>query len=243
MENNSLLKILSNNNIGSRRKCFELIRNGNVEVNNKVIRDPSFLIDIEKDKIRVEGESIKIKKVNPVYIMMNKPIGVLSSSFSENGKLTLFDLLHHKDLKKIKLFNVGRLDFNSEGLIFLTNDGEFANKIIRPANKVLKHYIVEIKGNIKDEHIQRMKKGIYTYETRYKVEDVIIIKRSNKFTRLRIILNEGKNREIRNIFRILKYKIKKLKRVQIGPFKLPASLRPGEYKLISKKEIEKFLKS
>jgi len=243
MKDNSLLKILTAHNVGSRRYCFDLIKTGLVEVNNKVITDPAFEIDKQKDKIKVEGERLKLTEVKKIYIMLNKPQGYLSSTKSQDNKKTLFDLIKHKKLKKIKLFNVGRLDFKTEGLIFLTNDGDFAKYIIMPRYKVLKHYIVEVKGKFPDELLTKVKKGIYSREGKYKVEDIKILDRKNKYTRLEIILNEGKNREIRNIFAILKYKITLIRRVKIGPFSLPKSLKPGQYKLISSRQIDKFIKS
>ncbi len=240
MKENHLLKILTENNVGSRRYCFNLIKSGFIEVNNKVITEPMFEVNKSSDIIKVEGINLKINEIKKIYIMMNKPVGVLSSAKSEDDKKTLFDLIKHKELKKIRLFNVGRLDFKTEGLIFLTNDGEFAKYIIKPKYNILKHYIVEIKGNFSADLLAKLKKGVFSKFGKYKVEDVISLKQNNKFTRLRIILNEGKNREIRNIFAILKYKIKSIRRVQIGPFILPRSLKPGQYKLISKREIEKF---
>jgi len=239
-----LLKFLVDSDIGSRRYCFNLIRAGKVSVNNKTITQPLYLITPETDKIKVENKEIKIKKeiLEPVYIMMNKPAGVICSLKDKKGRPTIFDLLKHKNLKRKHLFYTGRLDFKTEGLIFITNDGEFANFITHPRYNVLKYYYVEIKKMLTDDEIKRMKKGIYTKEEIYKIKDLKIISRDEKHTNLIIVLNEGKNREIRKIFQVLKHKIKYLKRTRIGPFRLDPKLKPGEYKLISKRIIEKFKK-
>ncbi len=239
-EHNSLIKVLVNSGIGSRRKCFELIKEGRISVNNQIILDPLYEIDTEKEKIKLDDQEIKINVYEPVYIMMYKPEGVICSRVNEKGLPTVFDLIKHKRLKKLNLFYAGRLDVNSEGLIFLTNDGEFTQLITHPKYQVPKYYIVEIKKEILPEHIEKMKKGVYLGKEKYKVDEVKVLKKRHKYTRLLLKLTEGKNREIRKIFQVLKYKIKLLRRVKIGDFALDPSLKPGEYRLISKKEIEKF---
>ena len=127
-----LLKVLINSNVGSRRFCFNLILDGKVKINNKVITQPLYEIAPEKDTIKVEDKIIKIDKeiFKPTYIMMYKPAGVICSLKDEKNRPTLFELIKHKQLKKRHLFYVGRLDFKTEGLIFITNDGDFANIIM-----------------------------------------------------------------------------------------------------------------
>jgi len=174
---------------------------------------------------------------------MNKPNGVVCTLKDEMGRTTIFDLIKHKEIKIKHLFYAGRLDYKTEGAIFITNDGEFANLITHPRYNVLKHYYAEIKGEILDKDIEHIKKGIHFEGEFYKIKDIKIISRNKKFSALTITLNEGKNREIRKIFQITKYKIKYLKRYKIGPFEIPQDLLPGYYKLISRKEIEKFKNS
>ena len=243
MKQITILKFLINSNIGSRRFCFNLIKEGEIRVNNEIITQPLFELNLE-DKVYYDCRIIDFKKelFKPVYILMNKPIKYLCSLKDEKDKPSIMRLIHHKDLSKKHLFPVGRLDYLTEGLLFITNDGDFTNYILRARNKVSKTYYVEIKGKISNEHLKRIQKGIYTKEESYKVEDVKLISTSKNTSKVKIVLIAGKNREIRNIFSILKYKIKNLKRTRIGPFQLDNKLRPGEYKLISKKKIDDFIK-
>lgn len=241
MDNLTLLKFLIKVNIGSRRYCFDLIKNGEIAVNDKIIAQPLFIVR-ENDKVFYSNKQLKVKTVQEdlVYIMMNKPSGVICSVEDQDNKPSILRLIKHKNLSKLHLFPVGRLDYLTEGLIFITNDGEFAHYLTHPKNKIEKHYYVEIKGLITNKEVLQIKKGIYTKEARYKAKDVKIISAHQKISKLRVILDEGKNREIRNIFAILKHKIKTLKRIQIHTLKLDGKLRPGDYKLISKREMAKY---
>ncbi|MBN1898410.1 MAG: rRNA pseudouridine synthase [Spirochaetes bacterium] len=238
-----LWKFLVDAQVGSRRHCFDLILKGQVSVNNTVNERPLSEIDPQKDVINIEDKKVKpVKGVfDPVYIMMNKPSGVICSRKDEKGRFTLYDLIKHKNLSKKHLIYAGRLDYKTEGLIFLTNDGDFVNLLTHPRYNVLKYYYVEIKGSLEDRDVKRMTRGISSENVLYKVKEVKILSRAPRSTRMIIVLNEGKNREIRNIFLILRYKVKYLKRIQMGPFKLDGKLEPGEYKLVSKKEIQKFM--
>jgi len=243
MKDITLLKFLTNSKIGSRRFCFDLIVDGNIKVNDKIIYQPMFKIRPE-NKIYYDNKQVKFNKVffEPVYIMLYKPREFICSVTSERDKPSILNLIKHRDLKKKHLFPVGRLDYLTEGLIFITNDGYFANYLLQDRNKVPKHYYVEIKRQITEKHIEKIQKGIYTIEAVYRVQDVKLLSANKKVSKLFLVLVEGKNREIRNIFAYLKYKIKILKRFRIGPFKLDPKLKPGEYKLISKREIYKLLK-
>ena len=238
----TLLKFLTNSNVGSRRTCFNIITKGHVRVNNRKIDQPLFEINTA-DKIYYDDKLIKYdtRKFIPVYIMLNKPKGYICSVTDENDKPSILNLIKHKDLKNKHLFPVGRLDYLTEGFLFITNDGHFANYLLKAKNKVIKHYYVEIKGEISDDHVKSIKKGIYTKEEAYRVEDIRVLSAGFKTSRIVLSLIEGKNREIRNIFAFLKYKVKILKRFQIGPFKLDTKLKSGEYKLISKDTISKKL--
>ena len=236
IERNNLLKFLTNSNIGARRFCFDLIKEGNIRVNDKIADQPMLEINPE-DKIYYDDKLVRFKKelFEPVYIMLNKPQKFICSVKNENGKPSIMNLIKHKNLKKKHLFPVGRLDFLTEGLIFITNDGYFTNYLTQAKNRIPKHYYVEIKGKITENDLEKIRKGIRAGRTTFHVKNVRLISATKKISKLIIVLIEGKNREIRNIFSYLKYKIKYLKRFQIGPFKLDPALKPGEYKLISVK--------
>lgn len=234
----TLLKYLVNADAGSRRACFSLIQKGQVKVNKKVVLQPLHLLE-DKDIILLDDQPVKLKKetIEPVYIMMNKPQKYVCSVKDEKNKPSILKLIKHKQIIKKHIFPVGRLDFLTEGLIFITNDGHFSNHILQAKNRVLKCYLVEIKGHIRESDINKIRRGIYTKECKYQVEDIKLLSANKKSSKLRLKLIEGKNREIRNIFAILKFKVRHLKRTQIGAFKLDRKLLPGEYKLISKKDI------
>ncbi len=242
MKDITLLKFLIYSNIGSRRVCFNLIKNGFIRINTQTVYQPLYKL-VPEDKVYCEDKLVKYSNelIKPVYIMLYKPQKYICSLKDENNKPSIMRLIRHKNLNKKHLFPVGRLDFLTEGLIFITNDGYFADYILRAKNKVLKSYYIEIKGKIGEEDIKKINRGIYTEKEVYRVEDIKILS-AHKSSKLMIVLSEGKNREIRNIFSILKYKIKYLKRTKIGPFKLDGELKPGEYKLISKRKIDSFLR-
>ncbi len=235
MKKNTLLKFLTNSNIGARRFCFDLIKQGDIRVNDKIISQPMFEIHAQ-DKIYYDDRLIKFKEdsTKPVYIMLNKPQKYICSLTNENEKPSIMNLIKHKNLRKKHLFPVGRLDFLTEGLIFITNDGDFANFLTQAKNKIPKHYYVEIKGKITETDIRIIQNGIMSGKTIFNVKDIRVVSAAKKISKLIIVLTEGKNREIRNIFAYLKYKIRYLKRFQIGPFKLDPELNPGEYKLIKR---------
>ncbi len=238
MEKITLLKFLVASKIGSRRFCFNAIKDKEIRINDQVKTDPLYVLK-SNDLVFYQDQQIKHdpSAFEKVYIMMNKPKGYICSLQDHESKPSIMKLIHHKNLNRLHLFPVGRLDFLTEGLIFITNDGDFTNYITHPRYTVLKEYYVEIKGKIIEQNIKRMKKGFYTEEGVYRVEKVDIISTHEKESRMILTLNEGKNREIRNIFAILKHKIKKLQRIKIGPITLDKHLKPGEYKLLPKKVI------
>ncbi|MDD5065616.1 MAG: pseudouridine synthase [bacterium] len=242
MENITLLKYLIAAGTGSRRTCFDLIKEHRIQVNDKVVNQP--LYEVRKnDRVVFDGKRVDLNELvlESVYIILNKPKGYICSLADEEGKPSILRLIRHKNLTRSHIFPVGRLDFLTEGLIFITNDGIFANHILHPRYNVLKEYYVEIKGMIQERHVKQMQKGVYSDNVLYRVKEVRVLSSNEKISRLVLTLNEGKNREIRNIFSILKYKIKLLRRIKIGPFTLDKHLKPGEYKLISKKIICRFM--
>lgn len=235
----TLLKYLMQANLGSRRFCFNLITTGEIRVNDTVEEQP--LRTIKKtDRVYYNNKQIIIESPdkNLVYIMLNKPAGYISASKDQDNKPSILRLIRHKNLKDLHLFPVGRLDFLTEGLIFITNDGDFAHYLTHPANLIEKHYLVEIKGTLTPEDTVRLKKGVFGRGILYKVKNVKVLS-TGRTSRLIVVLEEGKNREIRNIFAILRHKIKYLKRIQIHTIRLDNKLKPGQYKLISRREILK----
>lgn len=223
-------KFLSEAGVSSRRGAEELIKQGLVEVNGKILNELGTKINPEKDIIKVKGKEIRFNK--HIYLLLNKPKGYVSS-FSHAGKKTL------KSLVKLKehLGYAGRLDEDSEGLMLLTNDGDLIYKLTHPKFEHEKEYIVETKENINDAIIERLSKGMTLFEGR---TNPVRVKRLSA-NRLNIILNEGKKRQIRRMLQILKLNVKSLKRIRIENLTL-GNLKPGETRDLTKEELEKLKK-
>lgn len=213
-----LNKFLSTCGVASRRKSEELIISGKVSVNGKVITNLATNINETTDSVFVEGKHIEYTS-NYIYLMLNKPKGCVTTVSDDKGRKTVMDFIPEKYRKFVK--PVGRLDYDSEGLLIFTNDGEFANAITSPSNKVKKHYIVKIEGEITNKEIVMLSKGV-------KLDDGTItsparikpIEANDKVTKLEIIITEGKNREIRRMFESVGKNVIFLKRTQIGMLRL-----------------------
>lgn len=208
-------KFLSASGLGSRRKCEEFITAGRVRVNGKRCELGTEIED--GDKVTLDGAII-----SPVlefdYIMMHKPKGYLTTVSDDRGRKTVMELLpaEYKNLKP-----VGRLDYNSEGLLLFTNDGDTAEKIMRPEKRIAKTYIVKVEGEVEPNHIEEMQKGVTLIDgTKFLPCTVKLLETKNRKTRLEVQLFEGKNREIRKIFDKFGYNVIFLKRVAIGKIKL-----------------------
>ena len=232
-----LNKFLAACGIASRRKCDELIFSGKVKVNGNVVTSPGFNVDHEKDVITVNGEYVV--RPEKIYIAINKPEGVLCSLKDDFNRKIITDLI--PDIKE-RVYPVGRLDYNTEGLILLTNDGELANRLIHPKYKVEKTYHVLIKGYISKDELKKLENGM-TLEENEKLlpAKCKILNISKKTSLLEIIIKEGKKRQIRRMFQQLGYEVKKLRRVKFGPIKL-GKMKKGEWKFLTKNEVKNLYK-
>jgi 23S rRNA pseudouridine2605 synthase len=219
-------KLISNYGYCSRRKAEELIDEGNVKVNGKIISLGAKATDA--DKITVNGKLIS--KQERVYLMFNKPLGCVTA-LKDNKYKTI---MHYIKIKS-RVFPIGRLDYNTSGLILLTNDGDFANKIMHPRYEIKKTYRVELNQPISEEHILQISKGVHLEDGKTSPSKVKKITR----TVVEITIHEGKNRIVRRIFNSLDYGIKKLERVQIGNIKL-GNLATGNYISLTPKQISSF---
>ena len=228
-----LQKIIANSGVCSRRKAEELISQGKVTVNGKIISELGFKAD-ESDDIRVNGE--KISAEQKAVFLLNKPKNVISSSSDDRGRTTVVDLID----SNLRLYPLGRLDYDSSGLLLLSNDGELMQKLIHPKYEVEKTYQVTIDGLINDNEISQLEKGI-------EIEDYVtapakaklIRKNENRYTSfLEITIHEGKNREIRKMFEKLGYHVLKLHRIKEANIEL-GNLKSGEYRRLKPYEIKK----
>lgn len=231
-----LNKFLSNSGIASRRKCDELIEQGKVSVNGKVVTEMGFKINEKKDKVKVEGKDVTLPS-SFVYIKLNKPKGYACTASDEKGRKTIYDLVDCEE----RLFSIGRLDYDTEGLIILTNDGDFANSVAHPRYQTEKEYRVTCEGEIKESELAVMRKGVVIDGERMPSARVEKLSYENGFTKLAVIIDEGQNRQVRRMFEAIGHQIKLLKRVRIGLVKL-GGLKRGEYKDLTEEELNLLVK-
>lgn len=230
-----LQKYLSECGVASRRKSEELIAAGKVKVNGKtaLIGDK---VDIKKDKVTVFGK--KVKTVNKsVYIMLNKPRGFITTMKDERDRKCVNDLV--KDVG-VRVYPVGRLDRESEGLLIMTNDGEFANALTHPSKHVPKTYRVTIRPGITKEQIKLFSEGIEIDGRKTLPADIKLIEEQENRTVVEITLYEGRNRQIRKMFEELNIEVARLKRIKVGNLKL-GMLKQGSYRELTASEVESLL--
>lgn len=218
MEEERLQKYLASCGIASRRKCEELIIQGKVSVNGKVVTELGTKILPNKDKIEFNGKEVRSQE-NKIYILLNKPIGYVTTVKEQFGRDKVTDLVKIKE----RLVPVGRLDMYTSGAIILTNDGDFVYKVTHPKNEVTKTYTVTLKGQVSNEEVEKLRSGV-TLDDGFttspaKVKKIMEDKENNK-TRLEIVIHEGKNREVRRMCEAINKKVLALHRSKIGTITL-----------------------
>lgn len=236
LQDNELIRLqlyLAKCGVASRRASEKVITDGRVTVNGELCDQLGTKVKLT-DKVCVDGVEVTFEK-NKQYVLLNKPAGYVCSSADEKGRLIAADLLKEKYSER--LYNVGRLDMFSTGLIIFTNDGDFAVKLSHPSAQIEKEYIVETSTNINKEIIERFKSGIRINDVFYKCKDAEQL----NARKVRIVLIEGKNREIRKVFEHFELGIKSLTRIRIGNIKINA-LQTGMFRDLSEDEISGLLK-
>ena len=227
-----LQRVLASAGFGSRRQCEELIVEGRVEVDGKLVDQLGTQVDPKKSEIFVDGTPVRPEK--HVYFIVNKPPGVVTTNRDPQGRTRVVDLIQERE----RVFPVGRLDRNSEGLLLLTNDGDFAQQLAHPKFGVRKIYRVTVAGKIDNATIAKMRKGIHIAEGRVHVDGAKILRHRAKSTDLEILLREGKNREIRRILARMGHKVLSLQRIAIGPLRL-GELPRGAYRALTATELRR----
>ena len=217
--------------IGSRRKVEEFILDGQIAVNGKIIANLATDINIKKDKVTHNGVSVSLPS-KYVYYKFNKPKGYICSAKDEKDRKTIFDIVKTEE----RLFSVGRLDYNSEGLLILTNDGDFANKLTHPSNKINKEYIVTVEGEMTEGDLAVLRAGVVENGVRMPKAKVELLGIKDRISRMSIIIDEGQNRQIRRMFEAIGKNVVLLKRVRIGGLKL-GGLERGKYRPLTDKEL------
>jgi 23S rRNA pseudouridine2605 synthase len=235
MAEQRLQKILSQAGVASRRKAEELITEGRVTVNGEVITELGSKADFETDHVKVDGRLLRAPK-HHTYIAMNKPKGCVTTVSDPEGRETVMHLLRGV---KERVFPVGRLDYQSEGLLLFTNDGDFAHKLTAPASHVTKTYVVKVNGQMTDEQERAFREGVLVHGRRTTPAEIKCIKTGiNPWYEVKI--TEGRQNQIRLMFAYFGKLVEKLRRVKIAF--LPLDVAPGRYRSLTAQEVEHFQK-
>lgn len=242
MEGGALLvrlnKYLSMCGVASRRKADQLILEGKVKVNGLVVKELGWKIDPERDVVEVDGKEVKPSRRR--YIILHKPCCYLTSlGNAQGGKKTIKELI--KDIPE-RVYPAGRLDYNAEGLLILTNDGELANRIMHPRYKLPKVYLVWTSGKVSKETLEAMRRGANLEDGFAKPDSVKLIKHLRDASLLEIVFHEGRKHIVKRFVSHFGHKVLRLKRVAIGPIKL-GNLKPGQWRDMTKEEIDSLRKA
>lgn len=227
-----LQKVIAQAGIASRRKAEELIKDGKVKVNGEVITELGTKVS-ESDKVEVNNKPIE--KETKEYYLLNKPRGVITTTNDEHGRKTVTDLIE----TSARIYPVGRLDYDTTGAILLTNDGDFANILMHPSNKIDKVYLAKLEGIIKGEQINALKNGIMLDDVLVKASRVKLkkVNQENSTSMVEITIHEGKNHQVKRMFESVGFHVEKLTRERIGIFDIK-NLKSGQYRKLTPKEVQ-----
>lgn len=227
-----LQKYMAHCGVASRRKCEDIIIENRVKVNDVIISELGFKIDTSKDIVKVDDKEITVEE-KKVYIALNKPEGYISTVKDENNRKTILDIVKVDE----RIYPIGRLDYDTSGLILLTNDGDIYNKIIHPKFEKNKVYIAEIQGIPSSEDIKKFENGLDIGGYMTSKASIKVISSYKKTSEVEIVIHEGKNRQIRKMCSIINHPVIKLKRIEIGKIKL-GNLKKGEWRYLNTDEIK-----
>jgi 23S rRNA pseudouridine2605 synthase len=231
-----LQKVLAAAGVASRRAAEQLITDGRVEVNGKVVSVQGMRVDPDTDVIRVDGQRIPPPRRH-VYLVLNKPRGVVSTLDDPEGRPTLSQYLVGR---RERLFHVGRLDADTEGLLILTNDGEFAHRLAHPSYQVPKTYIAEVAGTVDRATLNKLRQPLILEDGPVRAEQVRLVSATPERSMVNITLHEGRNRIVRRMLDSVGHPVRRLSRVSIGPVKI-GQLKAGEIRELDQAELGKLL--
>jgi len=228
-----LQKVIAASGYCSRRKAEELIQKGKVKVNGKIVTELGTKVEYN-DEIMIDGKILE--KENKEYILLYKPRGVVTTTSDEKNRKTVLDLIETDK----RLYPIGRLDYDTTGILLLTNDGDLTNLLIHPKNEIDKVYIVKIEGILTGAEINNLERGVLIdgYKTSKSKVKVKKIDKKNNTSLIQITIHEGKNHQVKNMFSAVGHKVLKLKREKIAFLDL-TGLKPGEYRKLNMKEVKK----
>ena len=242
MEEMRLQKFLSSAGIASRRKCEELILEGKIKVNGQVVCELGTKIDPLKDEVKYNDKKVELVKEEHTYILLNKPIGYVTTANDQFGRDTVLDLL-----KKVnrRVVPVGRLDMFTSGALILTDDGDFIYKVTHPKHEITKTYTVTVRGIVEESEVQKLREGVIIdndYTTKPADARIIKIDREKNQSRMEIRIHEGKNRQVRKMCEAIGRKVLALNRTKIGDVGVK-DLKIGTWKYLTPNEVKSILKN
>jgi 23S rRNA pseudouridine2605 synthase len=226
-----LNRYLAQCGLGSRREVEKLITRGEVRINGEIVRNLATQVDSSRDEVIVRGEHVRAVTV-PTHIMLNKPIGYVTTAKDEAGRKTIFELVNHP----VRIFPVGRLDRDSEGLLLLTNDGELAYRLTQARFKVPKVYQVWLDKGLRSAVVSQFRDGVLIDDV-HRVRGVLRFPKPSESRFCEVTIWEGRNRQVRKMFAVLGYRVKALQRTQIGPLLL-GKLKLGAWRYLTDREVE-----
>lgn len=232
-----LQKVLAAAGVASRRVCEDLITKGRVKVNGKVITELGSRIFPDRDQVQVDNRPIQLDP-DRVYLAFHKPRGVVSTMADENGRPCLADYFVGFD----RVFNVGRLDAETTGLILMTNDGEMANQLAHPSYEVQKLYVAKVRGKLTRVEIQKLLDGVKLEDGLQKADSARVLDQNEQSSLVEIVLHSGKNRIVRRMFEAIGFPVLDLTRKSFGPLRL-GNIKPGQFRELSKLEVSSLMEA
>jgi 23S rRNA pseudouridine2605 synthase len=231
MAKERLQKVLVAAGVDSRRRCEELILEGVVRVNKRVVDTLPVFVDPEKDLITVYGRLIRAE--HKVYYLLHKPKGVICTNADPQGRRRAIDLVPDKE----RVFCLGQLEVESTGLVLVTNDTDLANQLSRPRHVLLRQYVAVVEGRVEDQHVEKLKKGVWLSEGKATSSAVKVLHRGADQSMIEITLHQSVNRQVRRMMARVGLEVKSLKRVRLGKLEI-RGLGPGHWRPLTAKEVE-----
>lgn len=228
-----LQKYMAHCGVAPRRKCEEIIKQGRVRVNGETVIEPGMIVDPEKDSVIVDGKPI-FPETRQIYILLNKPRGYIVTAKDTHGRPTVLSLIGRQP---VRVYPVGRLDMNSEGLLILTNDGELALRLTHPRYGIEKEYYVVVSAHPSGKQVQMLTNGVDIGDSVATAHRVVVLWQNENGTAFKVTLKEGKKRQIRRMFQVIGCPVRILRRIRIANLTL-GFLKPGEWRYLSNKEID-----
>lgn len=227
-----LQKVLATAGLGSRRACENLIAAGRVQVDGITVRELGVRVDPKTAVVHVDGRRLQLD-TSMVTIALNKPFGVVSTMHDPQGRRSLAEFVADRPER---LFHVGRLDAETEGLLLMTNDGELANRLAHPSHGVPKTYLATVEGRVKGTVAQRLRSGVQLEDGPVKVDSYKVVDTAPDATLIEVVLHEGRNHVVRRMFEAVGHPVTRLLRTQVGPIRL-GTLQPGRTRVLGREEL------